>query len=298
MSRFLVTGASGTLGRMLVQRLVERREEVRGLVRPAKLGELRAAMRREAELVPGDYSNEASLRAALEGVDYVITAARASLYDPPRVHYGLEADGNRRLFHLAREAGVRHLTFISLMHAEQFPQNHIFNAKHQAENILKESGLDFTIFRPGGLMSRGMLGRTLTGLSKGYFTPVEGENMPHSPMMYDDLAEFCVRAYAVPEAYGRTFNMGGPKVYHGSEWVKDLAAAYGLPFKPRQKGGSFISTIMMRLVQPQTRYATGYTAIKLNHDFSVSPEEMERTAELFGVRLRPLEDFYPPMQPR
>lgn len=295
MAKFLVTGAGGTLGRMVAQRLAERREEVRGLVRPAKLAQLRQELRRDIELVPGDYRDENSLRAALEGVEYVITAVRASLYDPPKVHYGLEVDGNRRLFRLANEAGARHLTFISLLHAEKFPQNHIFNAKHQAENILRESGLNFTIFRPGGLMSRGMLGRTLAGLSKGFFTPVEGENMPHSPMMYDDLAEFCVRAYDVPEGYGRTFNMGGPKIYHGSEWVKELATAYDLPFKPRQKGGSFVTTIMMRLVQPQAKYATAYTAIKLNNDFSVSPEEMARTAELFGVKLRPMENFYPPM---
>ncbi|NWJ94261.1 MAG: SDR family oxidoreductase [Chloroflexi bacterium] len=295
MAKFLVTGASGTLGRMVLQRLVERREEVRGLVRPGKLDLLAQEVRREVELVAGDYDDEASLQAALEGVDYVITAVRASLYDSPKQHYALEADGNRRLFRLAAAAGVSHLTFISLLHAEKFPEIHIFNAKHQAENILRESDLDYTILRPGALMSRAMLLRTLTGLSKGWFTPVEGENMPHSPLMYDDLAEFCVRAYALPEACKRTFNLGGPKVYHGSDWVRDLAANYGLPFKLRPRGSSFLANTMMRLVQPQSRYATAYIHLKTTQDFSVSPEEMAHTAALFGVKLRPMEEFYPPI---
>lgn len=294
MAKFLVTGASGTLGRLVMQRLVERREEVRGLVRPMRLAALREEARREIELVPGDYGNETSLKEALEGIDYVITAARATLYDPPKIHYDVEVDGNRRLFRLAAAAGVRHLSFISLLHAERFTTEHIFNAKHQAENILRESGLTYTIFRPGALMSRAMLARTLTGLSKGWFTPVEGENMPHSPLMYDDLAEFCVRAYDVPEAYNRTFDLGGPKTYRGSEWVRDLAIAYGLPYKTRPRGG-FMANMMQRLVQPQSRYASAYVHIKTMFDFSVDPVEMERTAALFGVRLRSLEEFYPPV---
>src|SRR5690349_16443505 len=101
MAKFLVTGASGTLGRLVMQRLVERREEVRGLVRPMRLAALREEVRREIELVPGDYGNETSLKEALEGIDYVITAARATLYDPPKIHYDVEVDGNRRLFRLA-----------------------------------------------------------------------------------------------------------------------------------------------------------------------------------------------------
>jgi NADH dehydrogenase len=292
MAKFLVTGASGTLGRILLRRLVERREEVRGLVRPMRLEALRGEVRREIELVVGDYSSEESLKQALEGVDYVITAVRASLYDPPKVHYSVEVDGNRRLFRLAHAAGVRHLTFISLMHAEQFPENHIFNAKHQAENILRESGLDFTILRPGGLMSRSLLARTLTGLSKGWFTPVEGENKPHSPMMYDDLAELAIRAHAVPEAWNRTFDVGGPKIYQGSEWVRDLATAYGLPYKPRVRG-NFLGNLMQRLVQPQSRYAGTYSQIKTHYDFSVNPEAMEHLGALFEIKIHPLEDFYP-----
>ncbi len=293
MTKFLVTGGSGTLGRILLQRLVERREEVRGLVRPAKLEILRPEVRREVELVPGDYASEESLRAALEGVEYVITAVRANMYDPPKVHYNLEVDGNRRLFRLANQAGVRHLTFISLLHAEQFPENHIFNAKHQAEAILKESGLNYTIFRPAAMMSRAMLIRTYNGLSKGWFAPIEGENMPHSPIMYDDMAEFCVRAAATPEALNHTFDIGGPHIYKGSEWVRDLAAHYGLTFKYRPRG-NFLSNMMLRMVQPQSRYAKTYIQIKTMSDFSVPPEEMERTAALFGVKLRHLEEFYPP----
>ncbi len=293
MARFLVTGASGTLGRIVMQRLAERREEVRGLVRPHKLEGMRQEIRRaDIELVPGDYNNEASLQAALDGVDYIITAARATLYERPTNHYALEVDGNRRLFRLAVAAGVQQVTFVSLLHAEQFPENHIFNAKHQAENVLKESGLNYTIFRVGALMSRAMLARTVNGLSKGYFTVVEGDNMPHSPMLYDDLAEFCVRTYAVPEGWNRTFDLGGPRVYQGSEWVRELAAKFALPFKTRPRSG-FLNNMMVRLVQPQSRYASVYTAIKTTNDFSVSPAEIERTAALFGVRLHQFEDFYP-----
>ena len=296
MAKFLVTGASGTLGRIVMQRLVERREEVRGLVRPVKLVGLREEVRRDITLMAGDYGDEASLQKALEGIEYVITTARASLYDKPARHYALEVEGNRRLFRLAKAAGVKHLTFISLMHAEQFPQSHIFNAKHQAENILKESGLNHTIFRPGALMSRAMLGRTLTGLSKGWFMPVEGENKPHSPMMYDDLAEFCTKAQAIPEALNQTFEVGGPQIYQGSEWVQDLASRYALSYKTRPQG-SFLMGMMQRLVQPQSRNANVYTQIKTLHDFSVPPKEMARLAELFGLKLHHLKEFYPAVLP-
>ncbi len=294
MIKVLVTGASGTLGRLLVNRLVERGHEVRGLVRPGRRDRSAPVPRSEVKLIPGDYKDETSLQAALEGVEVVITAVRAGLYDKPAQHYGLEVAGNRRLFRLAVGAGVKHLTYISLMHAEKFPRNHIFNAKHQAENILKESGLAYTILRPGALMSREMLARSLSGLSKGYFTPVEGEKMPHSPMLYNDLAEFCIRAFEVPAVHSRSFNIGGPVVYRGSEWVRDLATAFGLPFRTRPQN-SFLTSMMVRLVQPESRFAREYIAIKTLNDFSVDPVEMEELAGLFGTKLHHFEDYYPPV---
>jgi len=106
-STILAVGATGNFAGLVVPALAERGVKVRGLVRDATQGD---AVRRlgATEIAIGDLRDEASLDAALKGVDAVFYIAPAFLPD--------EAEIGKGMVDLAERAGVRRFVFSSVIH--------------------------------------------------------------------------------------------------------------------------------------------------------------------------------------
>jgi nucleoside-diphosphate-sugar epimerase len=109
--KILVTGATGKIGSRLSKRLAQRGDPVRALVRDAT----RAAQLREhrIELAEGDLLHEASLEAALRGVDAVVHCAAFFRGATAQQAHEVNDLGTRRLANAARAAAVNRLIFTS-----------------------------------------------------------------------------------------------------------------------------------------------------------------------------------------
>src|SRR5271165_1432454 len=111
----LVAGSTGLVGSTVCQKLVERGEKVKALVRPTsseeRLGALRAA---GVELCTGDLKDSASLAAACRGVDAVISTASSTLSRQPGDSIeSVDAAGQLNLVNAAKAANVRRFLFVS-----------------------------------------------------------------------------------------------------------------------------------------------------------------------------------------
>src|SRR3954469_16840399 len=143
----LVTGGTGFVGHHVVHALRARELPVRALVRsPQRASRLSAW---GAQLVPGDVTDPASLRAAAAGADtvvHLVAIIKGSRADFERVM----AQGTRDLVVAAREAGVRRFVLMSALGLNERSRQAVpyFAAKAAMEESVAGSGLEHVILRP------------------------------------------------------------------------------------------------------------------------------------------------------
>ncbi|MFF7975161.1 NAD(P)H-binding protein [Streptomyces sp. NPDC007905] len=187
MTTILVTGGTGTLGRLVTERLRADGHEVRVLSRHARP--------HAVDLREGG----AGLDAALAGVATVVHCASS-----PR---GGDERAAEHLIAAARRAGVGHLVYISIVGVDRVPLGY-YQSKLAVERRIEESGLGWTVLR--ATQFHDLLVTLFQGLSKPPVVPVPA-GVPDQPVevaeVADRLAELAVAAPA-----GRVPDMGGPEV--------------------------------------------------------------------------------------
>jgi uncharacterized protein YbjT (DUF2867 family) len=135
----LVTGASGAVGRQVVQQLVDRGAPVRALVRDPSKTNLPLAV----EVVQGDLLDVASLRRALAGVS---TLFLLNGVVPDEFTQALVA------LNLARDAGIDRIVYLSVIHSDKYLNVPHFAGKFGVERMLEQVGFGATILRPAYFM--------------------------------------------------------------------------------------------------------------------------------------------------
>jgi uncharacterized protein YbjT (DUF2867 family) len=154
MTQILVVGATGETGRRIVRELSERQVAVRAMVRNPETA--RAVLPDTAELVVGDVLDLESLKRGMVDCTAVICATGAkpsfNITEPFMVDY----QGTKNLVEAAKAVGINRFVLVSSLCVSQFfhPLNLFWLVlfwKKQAEAYLQNSGLIYTIVRPGGL---------------------------------------------------------------------------------------------------------------------------------------------------
>ncbi|MBN1686876.1 MAG: SDR family NAD(P)-dependent oxidoreductase [Spirochaetales bacterium] len=118
----LVTGATGHLGNVLIEKLIARGQTVRALIYP---GEDTTSLRDfEIERVDGDVLDIGSVREAISGVRYVYHLASLISIggEPEELVYRVNVDGTRNVALSCRESGVKRLVYVSSIHALERPE--------------------------------------------------------------------------------------------------------------------------------------------------------------------------------
>lgn len=139
-AKIVVTGASGQLGRLVVAELatLAPNAHVIGLVRdPARAADL---AKQGVELRTADYTDPASLRAALRGAERVLLISSSEV--------GQRAAQHRNVIDAAKAEGVKFIAYTSILRADTNPM--ALAAEHLAtETYLRASGIPFALLRNG-----------------------------------------------------------------------------------------------------------------------------------------------------
>ena len=226
----LVTGGTGFIGPHVVHALRARDTPVRALVRdPARATRLAAW---GVELVPGDVTDPASLRAACEGADAVVHLV-AIIRGRPVDFERVMSQGARNVVAAAQEAGVRRFVLASALGLDERSKDAVpyFAAKWEMEAAVKESGLEHVIFRPSFVFGRdGGVLPTFVRLARfAPVTPIVGRGSRRlQPIWVEDLAEYYRLAVTEPAAVNRTFELGGPEAVSWNEFWERLKRVLGV----------------------------------------------------------------------
>lgn len=219
MKLIALTGATGQLGRLVVSQLKVRLPagQIVALVRSAqKAADLGIAVRE------ADYTRPDTLAAALAGVDTLLLISGNEI--------GQRAAQHRNVIEAAKAAGVRHIVYTSLLHADRSPLD--LAAEHvQTEAMLKASGLAFTLLR-NGWYTENYTGSIGPALAAGAFIGSAGDARIASATRADYAAAAAV-VLSTPGHEGRTYELAGDQAWTLPELAAEISRASGrtIPYR-------------------------------------------------------------------
>jgi NADH dehydrogenase len=203
----VVAGGTGTLGTRLVPRLAAQGLAVRVLTRdPARAAHLSG---QGVEVVRGNIGDPASAAEALDGAGTVVSAA-SGFAGPGRVSpSSVDRDGNACLIGAAARVGAS-FVLVSVVGAAAGHPVGLFRAKHAAEELLRASGLPWTIVRATAFMETwgAIMGRMLR--SSGTILVFGRGDNPVNFVSATDVAALVDRAVTDPGLRGQVLELGGP----------------------------------------------------------------------------------------
>ena len=213
-----VLGGSGFIGRYVVKRLAGRGEVVAvGGRRASEAGFLKLKGEvGQVGLVNIAVDDEAVLPAFLEGKDALINCV-GILKEHGRQSFNLvHHTAPARLARLAREAGVARLVHISAIGADPRSSSAYARSKAAGEQAVKDAFPTATILRPSIVFGPEdeFFNRFAALATISPFVPlIGGGETRFQPVYVGDVADAVIRALDDPAAAGRTYELGGPKVY-------------------------------------------------------------------------------------
>jgi len=135
----IVTGATGTVGRHVVEQLVNRGADVRALVRDVSKANFPAGV----DVVQGDLLDVDSLRSAFSGAStlFLLNAVVPDEYTQALI-----------ALNVAREAGIERIVYLSVIHSDLYVNVPHFAGKFGVERMIEQMGMNATILRPAYFM--------------------------------------------------------------------------------------------------------------------------------------------------
>jgi uncharacterized protein YbjT (DUF2867 family) len=288
--KVFITGATGFVGQEIVRQLHERHYSIRLLTRQPETEEVRAvAAQYGAEVWAGNVLEAASLAGALDGMNAVIHLVGIISEYGENTFENVHEHGTENLAAAARQAGIERFVHMSALGARADAPARYHQSKWAAEEVVRQSDLDATIFRPSLIF--GPRDRFVNLFAKIIrFSPVvpllASEQARFQPVAVETVAAAFTRSVAEPKSIGQTFDLCGPETFTLRELVSEICAVMGrrrlrwrVPQRLAASQAGFLEFIYPRLFKK---------APPLNHDQLIMLKESntgnpQPANQLFGL---------------
>ena len=211
-----MVGGTGFLGRYVVSALRGAEAEVRPLSRRTRC---------DARKIDPE---------ALRGCDAVVNLAGIKREAGDQTFQAIHVDLVARLVDAMKTAGVRRLIHVSVVVARPAPELPYHDTKWKGEELVRGSGLDWTILRPGVIYGSGddLLSHLAVMINASPIFPIAGDgSAPMMPVYAGDVAAGVVGALKNPSTAGKTIDLVGPDRLTLREVVRRTAEALGRPVR-------------------------------------------------------------------
>jgi uncharacterized protein YbjT (DUF2867 family) len=219
----LVTGAAGKTGQAVIRALTKHGTGVRALVHREQQAPLVKNLGSQ-EAVIGDLENETVLQQASYGTDAIYHICPNM--SPDEVSIG------QRVITAARIAGVNRFVFHSVLHPQTEAMPHHWN-KLRVEELLFESGLDFTILQPAAYMQNVLAGWA-TIIQEGIYRVPYPVGTRMGMVDLEDVAAAAAIVLTEPDHGGATYELAGLEVLTQTEVAAILSEVLGQPVRAEQ----------------------------------------------------------------
>lgn len=215
----LITGASGVTGKSVIRACAAKSIPVRACIHSERHKDELLGIG-ATEVVIADMMNRDQMRQACEGVQAIYHICPTMSED--------EREIGKLLIDVARQAGVAHFVFQSVLHSilDDMPHH---AAKHDVERMLAKSGLSYTVIQPAVLMQN--LSQSWNSLvnegvfMQKYFT---GDETRMNMVDFDEVADVVASILSNPESHdGATYELCGPQDLTRLDMLASLETALG-----------------------------------------------------------------------
>lgn len=241
-----VTGATGQLGRLVVEKLKQKvpASNLIALVRsPEKASDLGVNVR------AADYDNPKTLVAALNGVDTLLLISSSEI--------GKRLSQHRNVINAAKQAGVNRVVYTSLLHADTSSLS-LAEEHRQTEAELKASGLAFTILRHGWY-TENYTGFIAGALSAGEFIGSAGDGKIAAATR-EDFAQAAAVVLTRDDQERKIYELAGDSAWTLSELAAEVSRQTGrnIPYKNLPESDYASALINFGLPEPLAQALAGY----------------------------------------
>jgi len=221
----VVTGGTGFVGREICRQLASEGLAVRALARTPPQQPLPAGV----EFFPGDVTQPDTLRMAFRGAKAVVHTVGIIREHQLQTFNQIHVRGTAHIIAAAQAAGVPRYLHLSALGTRPGAASRYHQTKWAAEELVRSSGLAYTIFRPSLIYGKGdaftnhlasLMRPPLTWLSGGFLPIPGGEDVILQPVAVGEVAEAVVRSLGQTLAVGQSFDLCGQPVS-----LKDLSLA-------------------------------------------------------------------------
>jgi uncharacterized protein YbjT (DUF2867 family) len=214
MSRILVCGGTGFVGSAIVRELLKNQQKVRVLTRKSNTPFSDSNL----EYIIGNLFDENSLLQAMKDCDVVINAAQFDNAPFENIRKGLtyekiDEQGTKNIVRCAMKLNIPRILYISGAGVDDGKTENWFKAKWEAEKAIKNSGMNWTIFRPSWIYGSGdrSLNRMITMIRYSPIVFILGKGYRIQPVYIDDVAEVVSNAVTSTATFGQIYELGGPE---------------------------------------------------------------------------------------
>lgn len=244
--RIFLAGGTGFVGGHLRQALLARGHSIRVLVHKRSVGSLPGV-----EEVEGDVTLLPSFIGGVTGCDATINLVGIIREFPRRdvTFERLHIEATRNMISAAKKAGIKRHLQMSSLGTQAGSSSGYFSTKFKAEEEVRGSGLDYTIFRPSIIFGpKDDFINKLAGYLRSFpALPVIGDGEYQlQPISADDVARCFAEALEKPETVGQTYELCGPDRMSYNALLDTIGRVMGKSHVPKVKN----PLALMRLVVP------------------------------------------------
>jgi uncharacterized protein YbjT (DUF2867 family) len=297
--KVLVTGATGYVGYYVVKELLEAGHHVVGLARSINGSKTASGfslgLNAGTSYQVGDVATGMGVNEAMIGVDAVIHLVGIISEKGSQTFEKVHVEGTRNMLEAAKKAGVKRFVQMSALGAGPTAVSGYSSSKYRAEELVRASGLAWTIMRPSLIFGRGddFFGRVLKNLvSQAPVVPQIGDgSFPFRPIWAGDVAKAFAQSLEKAPSISQTFDLVGPKQFSFKELLDLEMNALGFK-KPKIPVPVAIMDIMVPLMNlvPAIAPITKDQYAMLKAGNSADPAPMKA---MFNLEWRELERELP-----
>jgi NADH dehydrogenase len=228
--KVLVTGGTGYIGNSVREHIKNEGHDVRLLVRKGSEGKV--GLPGAYEIVRGDIFNTNACLRACDGCDAVVHLVGIIREFPSK---GITFDECHRvatsnIVDAARRSGVSRFVHMSALGTREKAASAYHQTKFAAEQLVQESGLRWTIFRPSLVMGSGdEVTRQIVDLIHKPVVPlINGGETLFQPIALDDVCTAMAKALLMPETQQQIYELGGPDRVTFRDLAEEVAGQLGV----------------------------------------------------------------------